>query len=106
MAETVQVPVSLLRKMSRAATAFAEFEDELEDFPLSQNVELISRLREARAAPTAGHVRSPAELKQELRIPKRSAFPSGTCLPTSRACTSIAPATTASCFGWTANARY
>jgi hypothetical protein len=66
MPKTVEVPVSLLRKMTRAATAFAEFEDELEDFLLSRDTEFTGRMRDARAAHMAGQVRSLEQLMQEL----------------------------------------
>ena len=68
MAKTIEVPVSLLRKMARAATAFGAFEDELEDFLLAQNDEAIGKLREARASHRAGQVRSLDEIKRELCI--------------------------------------
>jgi hypothetical protein len=68
MAKTVEVPVSLLRKMARAATAFREFEDELEDFLLAQDDAFIGKAREARSAHVAGKVRSLDELKHELCI--------------------------------------
>ncbi len=68
MAKTTEVPVALLRKMARAADAFAEFEDELEDYLLSRDTGLIGRLRAARAAHLAGTVRSLSDLKRELCI--------------------------------------
>ena len=68
MAQTIEVPVSLLRKMARAATAFSAFEDELEDFLLAQDDAFISKVREARASHLAGTVRSLDEIKRELCI--------------------------------------
>ena len=68
MAKTIEVPVSLLRKMARAATAFSAFEDELEDFLLAQDDAFISKVREARASHLAGTVRSFDEIKRELCI--------------------------------------
>ncbi|MBI2916523.1 MAG: hypothetical protein HYY01_00890 [Chloroflexi bacterium] len=61
MAETVEVPLSLIKKMARAADAFAQLEDELEDYLLAQNPEFVSRMREARAAHLAGNVRPLAD---------------------------------------------
>lgn len=68
MAKTVEVPVSLLRSMARAADVFARFEDELEDYLLSQDARFVSRMREARAAHLAGKVRPLDDLKKELCI--------------------------------------
>lgn len=68
MAKTIEVPVSLLRKMARAATAFSDFEDELEDFLLARDDAFISGMRESRRAHLAGEVRSLDKIKQELCI--------------------------------------
>jgi hypothetical protein len=68
MVKSVEVPVSLLKKMARAAEAFSQFEDDLEDYLLSQDPQFVARMREARAAHLAGRVRSLADLKQELCI--------------------------------------
>ena len=57
MTETVKVPVSVLRKMAEASEAFQVLEDELEDFLISQDSKLLSRLRRARAAHRKGKVR-------------------------------------------------
>lgn len=68
MAKTVEVPLSLLRRMARAAEAFAQLEDELEDYLLSRDPEFIARMREARAQHLAGKMRPLTDLKQELCI--------------------------------------
>ena len=68
MAKSVEVPLSLLRKMARAAEAFARLEDELEDYLLARDPQFIARMREARSAHLAGQVRPLADLKQELCI--------------------------------------
>jgi hypothetical protein len=58
MAKSVEVPVSLLRKMIRAAEAFSQFEDDLEDYLLSRDPQFVARMRETGAAHLAGQVRS------------------------------------------------
>jgi uncharacterized protein (UPF0297 family) len=68
MAKSVEVPVSLLKKMARAAEAFSQFEDDLEDYLLSRDPQFVARMRDARAAHLAGRVRSLSDLKQELCI--------------------------------------
>jgi hypothetical protein len=68
MEETIDVPVSLLRKMEQAVTAFAELGDELEDFLLARNGAVMTRMRDARAAHLAGEVRPLDALKRELCI--------------------------------------
>ena len=40
--DTVFIPVSLLQKMSEAAQAFEAFQDELEDYLLSQDTALLA----------------------------------------------------------------
>ena len=55
--KTVEVPVSLLKKMARAAEAFRQLEDDLEDYLLSRDPKFMARMREARAAHLAGQVR-------------------------------------------------
>ncbi|HLF09470.1 MAG TPA: hypothetical protein VI789_09025 [Dehalococcoidia bacterium] len=68
MANTIEVPISLLRKIARAGEAFSQLEDELEDYLLSRDDEFIARMRGARAAHLAGQTRPLADLKQELCI--------------------------------------
>ena len=68
MAKTIEVPLSLLRKMARAADAFAQLEDELEDYLFSRDPQFIRRMRAARAAHLGGQVRALADLKQEMCI--------------------------------------
>ena len=57
MARTVEVPVSLMKKLARASDALASFEDELEDYLLSHDEEFTDRMRDARSAHLAGKVR-------------------------------------------------
>jgi hypothetical protein len=47
MSKTIQVPVSLLKKMAKASEAFHELEDELEDYLISQNATLLYSLKAA-----------------------------------------------------------
>ncbi len=68
MAESVEVPLSLMRKMARAAEAFVQLEDELEDYLLAHDPEFIALMREARATHLAGDVRPLADLKRDLCI--------------------------------------
>ena len=68
MATTVEVPVSLLRKLARAAQAFSELEDDLEDYLLSRDPRFVARMRDARVAHLAGRVRPLSDVKRELCI--------------------------------------
>ena len=63
MRETVQIPVSLLGKMAEAAEAFHELEEELEDFLISRNGELLSRLENARRHHRIREVRPFSEIR-------------------------------------------
>jgi hypothetical protein len=65
MAETMEIPVSLLRKLAEAARAFEELEDELEDYLLANDSELLDRMRQARAEHLSGNVRPLSDLKAE-----------------------------------------
>jgi hypothetical protein len=66
--DTVSIPTSLLLKMSEAAQAFETFQDELEDYLLSQDNGFVARMRQARAHHLNGETRSLDLLKQELCI--------------------------------------
>lgn len=63
MAETVEVPLSLLMKLAEAARAFEELEDELEDYLLGSDGEVVARVRQARVEHVSGRVRPLSELK-------------------------------------------
>ena len=63
MAETMEVPVSLLKKLAEAARAFEDLGDELEDYLLASDNELVARLRQARAEHLSSKVRPLSELK-------------------------------------------
>jgi hypothetical protein len=66
--DKITIPLSLLHKMSDAARAFEEFQDDLEDYLISQDDSLITRIRQARAHHLEGQIHSLDELKQKLCI--------------------------------------
>lgn len=66
--DKVSIPVSLLQKMSEAARVFETFQDELEDYLLSQDAAFLARMRQARAHHLKGETSSLDTLKQELCI--------------------------------------
>lgn len=68
MTKTVQVPETLLKKLSNAVQAFSELEDELEDFLFSSDPEFLEKMRRAQVSHRSGATRSLDDLKQELCI--------------------------------------
>jgi hypothetical protein len=66
--DTVSIPLSLLQKMSETVQVFEAFQDELEDYLLSQNTAFLARMRQARLHHLEGEIRSLDVLKQELCI--------------------------------------
>lgn len=68
MPKTIEMPASLIGKISRAAKAFEELEDELEDFLLSKDPEFLEKMRKAKKAHLSGKTRSLKALKKELCI--------------------------------------
>ena len=62
MGETVEIPVALLSRMAEASEAMRELEEELEDYLISQDTELLSRLERARQQQRGGVMRPFAEL--------------------------------------------
>lgn len=66
--DTVSIPLSLLQKMSEAAQAFEAFQDELEDYLLSQDAAFLARMRQARAYHLEGETHSLDVLKHKLCI--------------------------------------
>jgi hypothetical protein len=68
MPKTIEVPTSLIKKLSKATHAFHELEDELEDFLLLSDPEFLAKMRRSRADHLAGKTRSIDELKKELCI--------------------------------------
>jgi len=68
MLKTVEVPVSLLDKISKAAKAFEELEDEMDDFFLSKDAVFLDKIRRARKSHTTGKTNPLASLKKDLCI--------------------------------------
>lgn len=68
MQKTVSVPLSLIGKISKAARAFEELEDEMEDFLLSKDPEFLDKMRSARKAHLSGKTRPLSHLKKDLCI--------------------------------------
>jgi hypothetical protein len=66
--DTLAIPISLLEKMSEAVELFVAFQDELEDYLLSQDAAFLARMRQAQAHHREGKTRSLESLKQELCI--------------------------------------
>jgi len=67
-AEVVPVPLSLLHKMSEVADAFEAFQDELEDYLLSQDGSFLARMHRARTHHLEGQTHPLDELKHKLCI--------------------------------------
>jgi hypothetical protein len=63
MSETVEVPIALLQRLVEAGEAFYTLEEEMEDFLVSQDKDLLSRLEAARNSHLAGRLRPFAEMK-------------------------------------------
>ena len=64
--DVVPVPVSLLHKMSEMADAFEAFQDELEDYLLSEDAAFLARMRRARSHHLEGETHPLDELKHKL----------------------------------------
>jgi hypothetical protein len=68
MPKTIEVPESLIKKISKASRAFQELEDELEDFLLLSDPKFLAKMRRSRTDHIAGKVRPIEALKKELCI--------------------------------------
>jgi hypothetical protein len=68
MSKTIEVPVTLIKKLSKATRAFQEIEDELEDFLLLSDPEFLAKMHRSRANHLAGKTRPIDDLKKELCI--------------------------------------
>ena len=68
MQKTVDVPVSLIGKISKAARAFEELEDEMEDFLLSKDPEFLDKMRRAKKDHISGKTKPLSRLKKDLCI--------------------------------------
>ncbi|HEM60853.1 MAG TPA: hypothetical protein ENO24_01040 [Chloroflexi bacterium] len=66
--DVVPVPLSLLHKMSEVADAFEAFQDELEDYLLSQDPAFLARMNRARTHHLEGQTHPLDELKHKLCI--------------------------------------
>lgn len=66
MGQTVELPTDILRKFARAAEAFGEAQDALEDFLITHNPAFLRRLLKAREEQLAGKTRPWEEFKREL----------------------------------------
>ena len=68
MQKTIEMPASLVGKISKAAKAFEELDDEMEDFLLSKDTEFLAKMRKSKKAHLAGGARPLKDLKKELCI--------------------------------------
>ena len=68
MQKTIDVPVSLIGKISKAAKAFEELEDEIEDFLLSKDPAFLEKMRRSRKAHLSGKTKTLNALKKTLCI--------------------------------------
>lgn len=68
MQKTIEMPASLVGKISKAAKAFEELDNEMEDFFLSKDSEFLEKMRKARKAHLAGKTSSLNDLKKKLCI--------------------------------------
>lgn len=68
MQKTIEMPVSLISKISRAAKVFEDLKDELEDFLLSNDPKFLEKMHKAKKSHLAGKTRSLKDLKKELCI--------------------------------------
>lgn len=66
MQKMVEVPISLIGKMSKATKAFEELESELEDFLLSKDAGFIEKMRKARKAHVSEKTSPLSKLKKDL----------------------------------------
>ena len=68
MQKTVNVPISLIEKISEAAKVFEDLEDEIEDFLLSRDPNFLKKMRRARKDHLGGKTRTLKTLKEEICI--------------------------------------
>lgn len=68
MPKTIEVPASLIKKLSKATRAFQEMEDELEDFLLLSDPVFLAKMHRSRTDHLSGKTRPLEELKKELCI--------------------------------------
>lgn len=66
MPKTVNIPVSLLKKITLTIHVFHEVEDELEDFLLANDLDFIAKMRQSRKEHLAGETSSFEDLKKDI----------------------------------------
>ncbi|MGD1100858.1 MAG: hypothetical protein ABSA59_02235 [Terriglobia bacterium] len=71
MANTVQVPAELFRKLLQAEKALDKFHEAFEDFLITHDPTLLRELRQARREHLAGKTRPFEEFEQELSYKSR-----------------------------------
>jgi hypothetical protein len=64
MSETIEIPVSLFRRMVEAGESFQNLEAEVENFMIAKDPSLLSRLQSARESHLAGKVRPFDEIRR------------------------------------------
>ena len=64
----MQVPITLIKKLSKATRAFQELENELEDFLFLSDPKFLAKIRRSRESHLTGKTRSLKGLKKELCI--------------------------------------
>lgn len=68
MPKTIEVPATLITKLSKATRAFQELENELEDYLLLSDPKFLAKMQRSRANHIAGKTRPISDLKKELCI--------------------------------------
>jgi hypothetical protein len=68
MQKTIEMPTSLIGKISKAAKAFEALEDELEDFLLSKDPKFLDKMRKAKKAHLTDKTKPLKDIKKELCI--------------------------------------
>ncbi|MBI4824138.1 MAG: hypothetical protein HY805_07930 [Nitrospirae bacterium] len=68
MPKTIEMPISLIGKISKATKAFEELEDEIEDFLLVKDPEFLKKMHRARKDHLSGKTKPLKSLKKELCI--------------------------------------
>lgn len=68
MNQTLQIPSHLMKRLAEICVEFEELHDELEDFLISHNPQLMRKLRKARREDLAGKTRPYDRLARELGL--------------------------------------
>lgn len=72
MSEILQIPSRLVKRLAQVCAEFEELNDQLEDFLISRNPQLLRELRKARREDLAGKTRPYNDLAQQLALPTSS----------------------------------